>query len=201
MNLYFVPNDPEHTTLVSTNGIAHYQVATTKGSTFGGPAVTVIKRPADSEMDSVVAEVEWRRWGAHPVVRSNVFDGQIQELKVCDFLYKLGSHFSHTRHFLGNDDEEYRWKLVKGIGFVLTDNKTRREVARFTQDVVREGFFRGERKWLLQIQPSTLDIDMIVVTFLIMEKKRRDRVADHMSVANRDEDPGDGGGFDVGIAS
>ena len=55
--------------------------------------------------------------------------------------------------------------------------RTGYEVARFTQETVAEGFFEAEHKWCLQVEPTTLDIDMIVVTFIIMEKRWRDRVA------------------------
>ncbi|KAI0948728.1 hypothetical protein AcV7_009390 [Taiwanofungus camphoratus] len=200
MNLYLVPNDPERTTLVSSNGVAYYQVTTSKSQAFGGPAVSKIQRPADSERNSVVAEVVWKRWGAHPVVRSNVFDGSDQEIQLKDFLYKLGGHYSPTRYFLGNDDEVYRWKLMKGAGFVLTNNSTGEEVARFTEDLVNDGFFRGQKKWYLRIQPSSLNTDMIVITFIIMERKRRDRVTNHMAVrvCDRDEDLGEGGGIEGG---
>ena len=62
-----------------------------------------------------------------------------------------------------------------------------------------EGFFQGERKWCLLVQPSTLDIDMIVVSFIIMEKRRRDRVpADGMKTKNRDEDQFVEGGCETG---
>lgn len=82
----------------------------------------------------------------------------------------------------------------------LTNYNTGKEVARFKQNLVEEGFFRGERKWHLQIQPSSLDIDMVVITFMIMEKKRRDRVADPHAVRalDHDEDPGEGGGTECG---
>jgi len=194
MNLYLVPNDPERAVLVSTNGVAQYKVTTSKPGLFGSPAITTIMRPADNEADSLVAEIEWRRWGKHPVVRSNVFDGSSEELEVREFLYKVGSTFSSTRYFLGNDDEEYRWKLIKGIGQVLTNRRTRDEIACFTQDTVKEGYFQGEQKWFLEIQPTGLDIDLIVLTFLIMEKRRRDREADPETVGvYHDEDPCEGG--------
>ena len=45
------------------------------------------------------------------------------------------------------------------------------------QETVAEGVFKAETKWCLRIAPTTLDIDMIVLTFVIMEKRRRDRVA------------------------
>ena len=62
-------------------------------------------------------------------------------------------------------------------GAQLTQLKSGEVVARFTQELVKEGFFCGERKWCLQIEPTALDIDTIVLTFIIMEKRRRDRVA------------------------
>ena len=90
MRLYFVPNDPERTTFVSANGVPHYQVTT--GTTARGSRVLRIRRPAECEAESVVGEVEWPAWrfGAHAVVRSNVFDGTMQELEVRAFLYKMG---------------------------------------------------------------------------------------------------------------
>lgn len=237
LDLYLVPNDPEQTTLVSATGEGIYQVITSQARTFGGPAVTVLKRRAHSVGDSIVAEVEWRRWGAHPVVRSSIFDGVHQKLKLCELLYKKGGRFSwyvfrvyscscsrelkgfvcRTRYFLGNDDITYRWKLVKGVGYVvrticcvmlgsrtdtmqLTNRSSGEEIARYTRDVVSEGFFRGERKWLLQMEPGTLSVDIIVLTFIIMEKKRRDRVADHMAIIKDDsDDPDDGIGAEIGL--
>lgn len=94
MNLYFVPNDPEKTTLVSANGIAQYKIATSAAGALKSPAVTRIHRPAQSPADSVIGEVHWRRWGFHPVVRTHVFDGVQQKIEVRELLYKLGSTFS-----------------------------------------------------------------------------------------------------------
>ena len=94
MNLYFVPNDPEKTTLVSANGVAQYQITTSKAGAFRSPAVTRISRPAGTTANIIVGDIEWRRWGAHPVVRSNAFDGVEQTLEVRELLYKLGSTFS-----------------------------------------------------------------------------------------------------------
>lgn len=55
-----------------------------------------------------------------------------------------------------------------------------------------------QKKWYLQIQPSTLDIDMVVITFIIMEKKRRDKVTDPLAVRvlDHDEDIVEGGGIE-----
>lgn len=144
MNLYFIPNDPEQTTLVSGSGVPQYTVSTTKSSGFRKPVVTKICRPTETVADNVIGEVEWRKWGAHPVVRSNVFDGTDQIIEVRELLYKLGSTFStcvpcypsvlggeltspsvrRARFFLGNDNEEYRWKFAKGKGYVVSPSFT-----------------------------------------------------------------------------
>ncbi len=95
MNLYFVPNDPEKTVLVSTNGIAHYRITTTKAGALRSPAITRISRPADTASNSLVGEIEWRRgWGSHAIARSNVFDGVEQKIEIRELLYKVGSTFS-----------------------------------------------------------------------------------------------------------
>ena len=94
MNLYFVPDDPERTTLVSADGIAQYRIVTSKAGAIRSPAVTRISRQSDTAANSVVGEVEWRRWGSHAIVRSNVFDGVDQKIEIRELLYKIGSTFS-----------------------------------------------------------------------------------------------------------
>jgi hypothetical protein len=76
----------------------------------------------------------------------------------------------------------------------LTHNETNEEVARFIQELIAEGIFAGERKSCLRIQPCSVDLDLIVLSCLIMEKKRRDHAGDGTRLAAHDEDPqGDGG--------
>lgn len=189
MNLYLIPNDPMQTTLVSADGVAQYRVATTAGSGLRRTAVTRIARP----VEGTVAEVEWRRWGAHPVVRSRVFDGEDQTLEVRELLYKLGSTFSTARYFLGTDNEEYRWKYAKGSGYVLTKRSTGEEVARHTPELVKDGYFKGEQQWVLKIKPGCdLDADMVVLTFVILEKRRREKLA-KQSPEEHGTDPCEGG--------
>lgn len=73
------------------------------------------------------------------------------------------------------------------------------EVARYTVAVNREGLFAGEKKTSLRIQPCSVDIDLIVLSFVIMEQKRRDKAGDFTGQTLHDEDPqGDGAGCDVG---
>ena len=76
--------------------------------------------------------------------------------------------------------------------------KTRREIARPVQEMVTEGFFRGQKKFCLAIEPTTLDIDVVVLSFLIMEKRRRERVtAESMKIRHQDEDTTAEGGCEA----
>jgi hypothetical protein len=49
---------------------------------------------------------------------------------------------------------------------------------------VAGGVFKGQFKTCLRIHPScTLDPDILVLTFVVMEKKRRDSLGDQVNVA------------------
>jgi len=181
MNLYLVPNDPGKTVFVSADGVAHYRVTTRRKHIFGAPLCQIYQPASPSSLsssadDRLVGEIEWKRW-SHPVVRSDVFDGTMQELELREFLYKLGRKFSTTRFFLGSDDKEYCWKDIKGIGHVLTGREHKNEIARFVYNDVAKGSSASQEKCVLQIQPTSLNVDMIILTFIIMEKRRRDREA------------------------
>lgn len=54
---------------------------------------------------------------------------------------------------------------------------------------VARGVFKGQFKTCLRIHPScTLDTDILVLTFIIMEKKRWDSLGDQVNVATDKED-------------
>lgn len=62
------------------------------------------------------------------------------------------------------------------------------------QEVVKEGFFRGEGKWCLRVRPTSLDIDIIVLTFIILEKRRRDALKHpKQKEVDREENPCENG--------
>ncbi|KAF5386612.1 hypothetical protein D9615_001932 [Tricholomella constricta] len=203
MDFFLVPNDPQKTVLVSANGVAHYQISTSKGT--DGIHLSLIQRPADSEADSIVAEVEWGTWGTPTFVRCPLFRGfgscigkMGLGVTARTFLYKRRP-FSKSRYFMGNDGVEYRWKARRGIGCVLTSSNNNEEIAIYTSTFNNEGLFAGERKHFLRIQPCSVDLDLVVLSFMIMEKKRRERAGDGSSLIAHDSDPqgdgaGDGGG-------
>jgi hypothetical protein len=96
MELILTPNNPERTVFVSPNGVAHYQVKTSKSSIFGAPGVSRIQRPADTEEDSIVAEIEWKTWGTQTLVRSHLLHRAADSVLAKDFLYKRGPFSSYV---------------------------------------------------------------------------------------------------------
>ncbi|KAJ3886686.1 MAG: TonB box-containing protein [Lentinula lateritia] len=195
MDLFLIPNNPENCALVSINGVAHYQVSTTK--TSHSQRASKIQRPAESEEDSIVAEIDWGNWDRPTVVRScPLVRAKSVSVLASEFLYKK-HRFSSSRYFVGDDTIEYRWKFVKGVGCVLMRDDTKEEVACYSFAISKEGLYAGEKKSRLTIQPCSVELDLIVVSFLIMLKKRREKVgpAGDFALCAHDEDPqGDGGG-------
>jgi len=96
MDLYLIPNNPEHTLLVSANGVPHYQIDTSDCER--GTQVTLIQRPGASLDDSVVAEIEWgeQEFDIPTVIRSPMLRTPAQcvdnskgvGIKAPDYLYK-----------------------------------------------------------------------------------------------------------------
>ncbi|PPQ70912.1 hypothetical protein CVT24_009974 [Panaeolus cyanescens] len=207
MDLYFVPNDIEYTTLFSANGVPHYRIRTLVNNK--GPRVTLILRPSqESSFDTLIAEIEWKDWDTPGIIRSPLFSGAGQEmgmagvgLKAVRYLYKR-HRFSPSRYFVGDDAIEYRWKMMKEHGCMLTQADTRAEVACSMNVLSSEGFFAGENKEVLRIQPCSVDIDLIILTFVMMEIKRRRKYGGtFVEEALHDEEPQgecDGGGSGEG---
>jgi len=74
------------------------------------------------------------------------------------------------------------------------------EIARFTTVRCHEGLFAGEWKSVLRLNPCSVDIVLIVLTIIIIERKRRERDGDPIHLTPHDEDPlGDGGGSGEGV--
>ncbi|KAF8655847.1 hypothetical protein AX16_002931 [Volvariella volvacea WC 439] len=121
----------------------------------------------------------------------------VEKVKASVILYnKSKFSSSNSRYFIGDDGHEYRWKMLRSAGCVLTRTDTGEEMARYTYVVISEGLFAGERKTVLRILPNcSLDLDLLVLTFVLMEKKRRDGLGDQTKQGPHDEEvQGDGGG-------
>ncbi|KAI0059051.1 TonB box-containing protein [Artomyces pyxidatus] len=181
MRLYLVHADPLHTTLVSANGVSQYRISTPTNCV--NPLTSRIRRPMKVKADSDVADITWGGGGHVGVVRSGLFNFPsrtkgAREVKIKDLLYHP-SAFGRSRAFIGDDGDEYRWKWSKTFGQRLFHVRTGAVTASYRPELyyVHEGVFRGQRKASLLIDPlCAIDFDIIVLTFVIMEKKRRDKL-------------------------
>lgn len=62
--------------------------------------------------------------------------------------------------------------------------------------------FDGERKSCLRVQPNcSIDVDLVVMSFMIFEKKRRERLDEGAMLGLHDDDPVGEGGADGGMAA
>ncbi|KAG6845688.1 hypothetical protein H0H87_004949 [Tephrocybe sp. NHM501043] len=198
MELILRQNNPQKTALVSPNGTIHYEITTTKTGTSRETHdvfLCKIKHPKDG---SVVGEIEWGDCFTPTFVRCPLFSGigaQMGKMgfgmTARTFLYKRNP-FSNSRYFVDNDLIEYKWKARKGVGCILTRVHDNKEIAKYTMGSRVEGSFAGEKKTFLQIQPCSLDLDLLILSFAIMEKKRRERTDDLATVPHEDEVQGDG---------
>lgn len=101
------------------------------------------------------------------------------------------------------------WKFCKGTGFQvclsfcipgLTRYSTRPQLLHVRTGCVKavyadspshvaKGVFKGQFKSCLRIHPSCmLDLDILVLTFIVMEKKRRDNLGDQVNIAAAEEE-------------
>ncbi|KAG6850418.1 hypothetical protein H0H93_013643 [Arthromyces matolae] len=80
----------------------------------------------------------------------------------------------------------------------LTSVHDNKEVAKYTIGNRVEGSFVGEKKSFLKIQPCSLDLDLLILSFAVMEKKRRDRSSDLGSIVPHEDEAQDEGIADGG---
>jgi len=121
---------------------------------------------------------------------------------------------SRSYHFIGNDGAEYRWKYQKGLGWTvstllclcrvqinlkpinpqLSVCNTGDEIAQQVRWLAEEGVFAGQERSALRINPCLIDIELIVLSFVILEKQRRARISEKVCQSrNLYDDPLDGG--------
>ncbi|KAG8862173.1 hypothetical protein FRC20_011351 [Serendipita sp. 405] len=104
--------------------------------------------------------------------------GETEWRRLDTFLYR-SSWLSSSRSFVGNNGKEYRWKVKNG-GVVLhsVSHKTRTPLVTFHRH------YRKKHPSYLEVHdPSILHtLDSIIVSFLIMERKRRDEEAENAAV-------------------
>ncbi|KAI0259921.1 hypothetical protein BC834DRAFT_589847 [Gloeopeniophorella convolvens] len=208
MELYLIPNDPVNTVLISADGVPHFQVRTSRRLSSLRTSSSVILRLApgleESEQETL-GEIVWGGLGRNSVVHSELFKRHAtlssdKAVRVKDLLWKINT-FGTSRCFIGNDEEEYLWKFSKGTGFQLFHVRTGCVKALYEPNPshVAKGAFEGQFKTCLRIHPSCmLDLDILVLTFIIMEKKRRDSLGDQVNVSGEEESVAEASGLEGG---
>ncbi|KAF9448897.1 TonB box-containing protein [Macrolepiota fuliginosa MF-IS2] len=196
MDLYLTPDDPENTTMMSANGVAHFRATTTKSSEG---TITYLQRPSETLEAGLIAEIHSKKGKKTTIAKStllgviapDVDDGQ--GVDASKFLYRKG-RFNASRYFMGDDGAEYRWKYQKKIGWTMTKCSSGDEITQQVRWSSGEGMFVGQKKCALRIYPCTIDIELIVLSFLVVEKKRRESKGDERETVHVVvDDPIDGG--------
>jgi len=198
MELYLFPNDPVNTVFIASDGFLRYRVHTSRPQSSSLRACrSIIQRvgAGKADEDETFGEIAWGGLGKHSVIYSELFKGRAsaaedKAVRVKDLLWKINT-FGTSRCFTGNDEEEYVWKFCKGRGFQLLHVRTGcvKAIYEHNPSHVANGVFKGQFKTCLRIHPScTLNLDILVLTFVVMEKKRRDSLGDQVNVAAAEEE-------------
>jgi len=74
------------------------------------------------------------------------------------------------------------------------------EEATFFETTSTEGVFSGEKKEILRIQACSIDVDLVVLTFMLAEIKRWDRLGLFTPEVEDEGEPAGDGGADEGNA-
>lgn len=109
MDLYLIPDDPENTTLMSANGVAHFRVTTMKSSEG---SVTYLQRPSETLEAGLLAKVQSIKGKKTTIVQSTLLGGMTsnqyeQGVDASKFLYRKGrfngSYVLHCPDDVTND--------------------------------------------------------------------------------------------------
>ncbi|KIJ61071.1 hypothetical protein HYDPIDRAFT_42854 [Hydnomerulius pinastri MD-312] len=140
---------------------------------FGMPKTTISRHrtsPGRFEMNDhfeVVGQIDWHMFG------SSIFRIGGRELESSVFLPRHGI-FGRKRTFVGPDGRNYRWDMHSRVVVLSADDHSRTEIARFHRATL--GIIGRRRKACLEIADQAEHIlDLIILTFIYVEKVRMDK--------------------------
>ncbi|EKM56111.1 uncharacterized protein PHACADRAFT_184816 [Phanerochaete carnosa HHB-10118-sp] len=169
MDLIMSHSDPLKTELSTPDGRVLYSVSTP--FKLSNCTTKILKYtpndgvPEPSGSMQEVARINWH--SIHPT--RIIYNGQIME--VDKFLPRAG-RFTDSRTFVGPDGRTYKWELSRAWHLDV-DGEQPTTVVKYHYDNI---FTR--KKARLEVDASALDIlDLIVVTWIYMEKTLRDTIA------------------------
>ncbi|KAG2365611.1 hypothetical protein BDR07DRAFT_1607358 [Suillus spraguei] len=115
----------------------------------------------------VLGEIEWHTFG------SSKFRSGGTEVKTGKFIPKKCLR-GRKRVFIGPDKRPYRWDLESKVVILSRDDGFRMEVARFHRASL--GITERKHKAMLEVSPEVAHMmDTVIMTFIYVEKLRRDK--------------------------
>ncbi|KAG2365613.1 hypothetical protein BDR07DRAFT_1398170 [Suillus spraguei] len=115
----------------------------------------------------VLGEIEWHTF------TSSKFRTGGTEVETKHFIPEKGL-LGRKRVFTGPDGRPYRWDLETTVVVLSRDDGSRMEVARFHRATL--GVIGKKRKAMLEVSPEVAHMmDTVIMTFIYVEKLRRDR--------------------------
>ncbi|KAG2020733.1 hypothetical protein CC2G_006041 [Coprinopsis cinerea AmutBmut pab1-1] len=127
-----------------------------------------------------VASIVWRElsqpttiYSSLPLPKSDREDGGVS---VRLFL-KRTHRLSRSHLFTGDDGKVYRWQAIGGLGCTLTRVEDKQLIAESRIRYIDQGPHANTVKPVLKVETKghTLDLNMIMLSFLIIDRKRRQK--------------------------
>ncbi|KAL0947265.1 hypothetical protein HGRIS_013387 [Hohenbuehelia grisea] len=173
MKLYMSKTSAKNATYALENGQVIYRVDTPLKL---GNRVTTIERIAPNHTPNdmhdafnELAKIEWQ------VIKSSRINMHGTSKSVSE-IFRRGGYGAYGRHriFAGPDGREYRWKLGNWSSKLCLNDGSKAVVAKYHRPAL--GFNTGHSRAYLEIFPLGEGIaDYILVTFVYIEKLRKDR--------------------------
>lgn len=171
MRLILSSEGVRNTTMTNENGQVLYKTSTPLR--FGVRTTTLYKVVPNADPDDMrdhleaIGEIEWNLMGP------SVFRLHGQKMTTDTFIPRHGIR-GRKRTFTGPDSLPYRWDMDFKIVRLSRDDATRQELARSHRRSL--GVIGPRRDPSLDVDPSLMHmLDMIVLTFIYVEKLRRDK--------------------------
>ncbi|KAG1826814.1 uncharacterized protein BJ212DRAFT_6970 [Suillus subaureus] len=165
-----------NTVITNEQGQVIYKTETSPFELAGVRTTTILKiKPNDDQYQmqdqfDVLGEIEWHAFA------SSKFRYDGTEVETKEFIPRR-SLFSLERFFVGPDGRPYRWDLQSRVVVLTRDDASRTEVARFHRATL--GIVGRKRKATLEVSPEVAHMmDTVIMTFIYVEKLRKDNEGD-----------------------
>ncbi|KAJ8597435.1 hypothetical protein M405DRAFT_724225 [Rhizopogon salebrosus TDB-379] len=167
--LTFATNSVRNTTFAEENNKFYYEIVTR----FWHPHLTKInKYDYEARVVNCVAEIEDLP-KRDVKVRFNTPDAEGEWMRACDFI--KNDSFGVGGTFTQEDGTEYRWKTHNRLlQLVNADDEDKVPVAEYHPHKRHFGVWRMSQRAFLEVKPEACDaLDKIIVSYLLMERRRR----------------------------